>query len=265
MLEIIRLGGIGRGAISGERRGRGGRGGIGERSYYENNYDEKYYNNFEDETDFIEPSLEDLLLTPKIKDENIGKKEDKEKENDLTLIEFKKKNINKLYEDMVYYFSSPEILKKYKSNIDEEKYYDFYKDLDSEIFTIEQKERIKTILALPIISLDAIIKTRKLLNYKNILSIQTDVIKINEERKKLSTENNNSLREKLEEYSNLCLNEKDEYTILFYLSELKNEFENNLLDIESLGLVYFNYIENYLVLILNLIIKKLEQNKNKKI
>ena len=261
MLEIIRLGGIGRGATSEERRGRGGR---GERSYYENNYDEKYYDNFEDETDFIEPSLEDLLLTPKIKDENIGKKEDKEKENDLTLIEFKKKNINKLYEDMVYYFSSPEILKKYKSNIDEEKYYDFYKDLDSVIFTIEQKERIKTILALPIISLDAIIKTRKLLNYKNILSIQTDGIKINEERRKLSTENNNSLREKLEEYSNLCLNEKDEYTILFYLSELKNEFENNILDIESLGLVYFNYIENYLVLILNLIMKKLEQNKNKK-
>ena len=229
--------------------------------YYENYYDDYDDGKYDDESDLMEPSLEDLLSTPKITDANVNVEDDKDKENNLTRTEFKKKHINKLYEDMLYYFSSPEILKNYKSNIEEEKNYDFYKDIDSENFIIEQKERVKTILGLPKINLDSVIKSRKLVNYENIFQ---PILLENEEENKKKYINANLLRKKMKEYFDLCLNENDEIKILSYLNELKEEFKKNLLDIEILGLVFFNYIEDYLVQILTLIAKKLDQNKNKK-
>ena len=106
---------------------------------YDDDYDDDYYNDsdeyYDDEANLIEPSLENLLLTPNmdnIDDDNIEIEEDEDIENNLTLTKFKKKHIKNLYEDMLYYFSSPEILKKYKSSIEEEKNYDFYKDIDSQ-------------------------------------------------------------------------------------------------------------------------------------
>ena len=67
----------------------------------------------------------------------------------------------------------------------------------------------------------------------------------------------------MEKCSNLCINEIVENKILSYLNELQEEFKKNLLDIKILGLVHFNFIENNLVLLLTLVTKKLDQNKNK--
>ena len=237
---------------------------------YDDDYDDDYYNDYDeyydDEANLIEPSLENLLLTPNmdnIDDDNIEIEEDEDIENNLTLTKFKKKHIKNLYEDMLYYFSSPEILKKYKSSIEEEKNYDFYKDIDSQNFINEQNERIKTILALPKMKLDSVVKSRKLVDYENIFFAKPEQLKINEENKK-KFRNINSLRVKMEKCSNLCINENVEVKILSYLNELQEEFKKNLLDIKILGLVHFNFIENNLVLLLTLVTKKLDQNKNKK-
>ena len=195
----------------------------GEEHFIDDDYDD---GKFDDEEDLIEPSLEDLLSSPKIfkiKDKNIVE-EDNDKESNLSLSEFKKKHINKLYEDMLYYFSSPEILKNYKSSIEDEKNYDFYKDLDSESFVVEQKKRVEIILELPKINLDSAIKSKKLVNYENLF--QPDLLKNDEENKKKYI-NIHLLRKKMKECFYLCLNENDEIKILSYLNELKEEFKKN--------------------------------------
>ena len=129
--------------------------------------DEDYKDENINEIDWMEPSLDNLISNHFINKEIINIYE--EKNENETLTEFKKNNINRLYEEMLCYFSSPEILKKYKSSvIDQDKNYLFYKDYISENFMIEQRERIKRISKLPKIKKDSIIKKRKLLNYENI-------------------------------------------------------------------------------------------------
>ena len=209
----------------------------------------------------IEPSLEDLLSTPIIKNVNKKKYEEKENEKKETLFEFKMKNIYELYVDMLYYFSSPEILKNRK--ITHRTKYDLYKDLDSENFIKEQKRRIKTILNLPGIGPDLVIKSRKLLNYRKIFSAELDGFNKDKDNE-AKFDNINILRTKMEKYSFLCLSENNETKILDYLNELKEEFKKVTIDIKILGLVHFNFIENNLVLLLTIIMNKLEKNKNKK-
>ena len=117
----------------GRGRARGGRGGRGgerrrrlPRRRDEYNYDD--YNDYDDndnQLDLIEPSLDNLLSTPQIFYSNIDKEDI---ENKLSLLDFKRRNINKFKEDLLYYYSSPEILKKFKTSIDVDKNYDFYKE-----------------------------------------------------------------------------------------------------------------------------------------
>ena len=192
---------------------------------------------------------------------NKKKYEGKENEKKETLFEFKMKNIYELYVDMLYYFSSPEILKNRK--ITHRTKYDLYKDLDSENFIKEQKRRIKTILNLPGIGPDLVIKSRKLLNYRKIFSAELDGFNKDKDNE-TKFDNINILRTKMEKYSFLCLSENNETKILDYLNELKEEFKKVTIDIKILGLVHFNFIENNLVLLLTIIMNKLEKNKNKK-
>ena len=258
----------GRGVRRGERRRRLPR----RRDEY--NYDD--YNDYDDndnQLDLIEPSLDNLLSTPQIFYSNIDKEDI---ENKLSLLDFKRRNINKFKEDLLYYYSSPEILKKFKTSIDEEKNYDFYKDLDSENFIIEQKKRIETIMALPKLNLDSVIKTRKLSKYENIFCIQPNSVnqrddyyennrrENKDEETKAKLISANSIRKKMDEISNLCLNEKEETKILSQLRNLNENFKNNKIDIESLGFVHFQFIENNLVLLLTVIFQKFAQNKNSK-
>ena len=62
-------------------------------------------------------------------------------QNMVSLKKFKEKNVNKFYEDILYYCSSPEDLKNYKRSTEEEKNYEFFKDLESEEFLACQNKR----------------------------------------------------------------------------------------------------------------------------
>ena len=222
--------------------------------------DEDYKDENINEIDWMESSLDNLISNHFINKEiNINE----EKNGNQTLTEFKKNNINRLYEEMLCYFSSPEILKIYKSSvIDQDKNYLFYKDYISENFMIEQRERIKRISKLPKIKKDSIIKKRKLLNYENIffsspLDSETDDFKENHIEV-------NNLRIEMEKYSQLFFNENDNIKLLSYLKNLIKEFSKAKLDVYYLGLVHFNFIENNLVLLLTIIKNKLDKKKNKK-
>ena len=226
------------------------------------NEDENYpYEEYNDEyintINWSETFLDNLISNP-----NINKmRNNNEEENDSQILtEFKKNNINRLYEEIILYFSSPKILKKFKSGlIDEEKNYVFYKDLASENFMIEQKERIKRISKLPKLKQVSRITKRKLLDYKNIFFSTT----FSDEYYKTKFDEANTLRAKMEKYSYLCLKENDDNKILSYLKKLKAEFSKALLDLDFLGLVHFNFIENNLVLLLTIIKNKFYKNKNK--
>ena len=222
---------------------------------------ENYCDDDINEIDMLELTLDDLISNPNI---NQALNNYEEKDDNPTLREFKKNNVNRLYEEMLHYFSSPEILKKFKrSVIDKDKNYVFYKDFVSENFMIEQRQIIKRISELPKIKKNSIIKKRKLLDYKNIFFTRPNDSEIDEDYKIKFIEVNN-LRTEMERYSFLCLNENDDAKLLSYVKELKKEFSKTLINIETLGLVHFNFIENNLVLLLTIIKNKLDQNKNKK-
>ena len=185
------------------------------------NLSEDYNDENINEIDCMELSLDSLISNPII---NQTVDFNEEKNDKQTLAEFKKNNINRLYEEMLCYFSSPEILKKYKSSvIGENKNYIFYKDFISENFMIEQKQRIKKISELPKINQDSLIKKRKLLNYKNIFFTSPIASKITDLNKIIFIEVDN-LRAAMEKYSFLCLNENDDTKILSYFKKLGEEF-----------------------------------------
>ena len=150
-----------------------------------------------------ETFLDNLISNP-IMGQRINIKE--EKNDNQTLFEFKKNIINKLYEEILLYFSSPELWKKFKSGLlDKEKNYEFYKDFDSEKFMIVQKERIKKISKLPKKKLYSRIKKRKFLEYKNLFFTYSSKM---EDEYKTKFNEVNTLRTEMEKYSYLCLNEK---------------------------------------------------------
>ena len=199
-------------------------------------------------------SLESLITLPFTLNIDEEKEVDNEKSS---IIAFKFKNMNKLLENILYYCSSPETLLHYKKNIDEENYYEFYKDLDCENFLLTQKKINKIISSLSKSDFNTLIKQTKLSNYNNFYS-KNSFIKNNESK----ITNSNFIRKKLEEFTLFYINEKDENKILTYLNELKNIFQKNKIDMQSLGITLFNYVENILCLILNLIRHKLTENKN---
>ena len=71
--------------------------------------------------------------------------------------------------------------------------------------------------------------------------------------------NANLIRKKMEEYGMLLLKENDENRMIKYLDELKDIFKKNEIDMKSLGLVHFNFIENNIGFFLNLILNKIKQ------
>ena len=202
--------------------------------------------------------LESLLLS--LIPENKAKKN--ESKNKLSLYDFKKNNLIKLEEDILYYCLSPQSLLNFKSIVDDQKNYEFYNDIDSENFMISQKERIKIILSLQL-KTDSFFKKSKLSNYENSFCAKASLIEYtNQNNSKMV--NSNLIRTKMKEYSDKIMNELDENKLFEYLKEMQDIFVNNIIDIESIGLVQFNFIENNIIHLLNLIFNKFEKSKHSK-
>ena len=203
-------------------------------------------------------TLESLLLSL-IPENEIKKKENK---NKLTLYDFKKNNLINLEEDILYYCSSPKSLLNFKSILDDQKKYEFYNDIDSENFMISQEERIDIILSLKL-NKDSFSKKSKLSNYKNSFCAKASLIEYTYQNNSKMV-NSNLIRTKMDEYSYKIINELDENKLFEYLKEIQDIFINNIIDMESIGLVQFNFIENNILLLLNLISNKFEQSKHSK-
>ena len=203
-------------------------------------------------------TLESLLLSL------ISEKETKKKEskNKLSLYDFKNNNLIKLKEDILYYCLSPKSLLNFKSILDNQQNYEFYNDIDSENFMISQEERINIILSLKL-NTDSFSKNSKLSNYKNNFCAKASLI-ANTYQNNSKMVNTNLIRVKMEEYSYKIINELDENKLFEYLKEMQNIFTINKIDMESVGLIQFNFIENNILLLLNIISNKFEQSKNSK-
>ena len=209
--------------------------------------------------DFSASSLEYLLSIPqRINPENNNEEEES---NKLSLYEFKQKNLNKLKEDLLYYYSSPDTLLNFKSSIEEEKIYDFYKNIDCENFMADQKERIKIILSQSQSNIDSQMKMTKLSSYKTNFCAKASLIDGSEE----SLINATLIGIKMDECSFLCSEKEiDENKIISSLYELKDTFEKKPINMKYLGLILFNSIEKNLIFILNLIENIFDEKNNTK-
>ena len=209
----------------------------------------------------IDPkSLEYLLSTPQIT--NSDDELQKENKTYLNLIDFQKGNLDDLKEDLIYYFSSPESLKHFKSSLDEEIKYEFYKDLECENFISAQKERFKQILSIKKSDMDSKMKISKLSNFNNNFCYKASLIQGKEQiSRKLI--NANLIGTKMDEsfflYSKQEINENK---IITYLNELRDIFTISNIDMESLGLIHFNFIEKNLISILKVMEIKLSSKKS---
>ena len=231
---------------------------LGRRGY---NYVDEFYDEYGARYDYYylntdnsinSNSLEYLISTPQIIN-TPGDQEEKKKK--LTLIDFQDKNLNKLKEDLILYFSSPESLAHFKTSLDEETKYDFYKDLDCENFIIAQIERFKKILLISDSdnNSQAQMKKSTLSNFNNSFCIKASLIQDRDptHQKLLNVK---LLGEKIEESSFLFSQQDlDENKIISYLNELKDIFVTKVIDMESLGLLHFSSIEKNLFFILRMI------------
>ena len=227
--------------------------------YIDNAYNDPLSDNELNQKMSINPnSLEYLISIPQII--NFGDfNQDIDREK-ISLNEFQQMNLDKLKENLVYYFSSPESLAHYKNILEEENKYDFYKDLNSENFISAQKERFNRISSISKSDLVATKKTNKLSDF-NDFCLEASIIRDNPEiHKKII--NANLIGIKMDECSYIySQKELDENSLLKYLKELKDIFTNNSIDMESLGLVHFNFIEKNLISILKTIENKLNVKK----
>ena len=198
-------------------------------------------------------SLEYLLSTPQIEDSY----EDNEEKKEVNL---QLKYLIRAKEDLVYYFSSPESLLNFKSCLEEEFNYKYYIDLDFYNFIIAQKERIKLILSISNSDIDSQIKIKKLGNYNTSFCVQASQIENISSSDLIKT---NLIRMKLDEffviYSDKAIGENK---LIDYLNELKGIFLVNIIDMKSLGLISFNFIESNMIHILELIERKLTEKNN---
>ena len=230
--------------------------------YIDNAYNDPLSDNELNQKMSINPnSLEYLISIPQII--NFGDfNQDIDREK-ISLNEFQQMNLDKLKENLVYYFSSPESLAHYKNILEEENKYDFYKDLNSENFISAQKERFNRISSISKSDLVATKKTNKLSDF-NDFCLEASIIRDNPEiHKKII--NANLIGIEMDECSYIySQKELDENSLLKYLKELKDIFTNNSIDMESLGLVHFNFIEKNLISILKTIENKLNVKKDKK-
>ena len=182
-----------------------------------------------------------------------------EYKNKLSLYDFKKNNLNKLKEDLLYYFSSPETIVNFQNNSEEE-LYDFYKNLDCENFISSQNERIKIILSKSYF--DSQMKNRKLSNFNNSFCVKASLI-TNREKYKNAIISTNLIELKYDELSFSINKEKiDENKIISLLYELKGIFNTHKIEMESLGFTFFKSVEKNLIFILNTIEDKLSKLNN---
>ena len=202
-------------------------------------------------------SLEYLLSIP----ERINPDSNNEEydNNKLSIYDFRKRKLDKFKEELLYYYSSPDTLLKFKSSIEEEKFYDFYKNIDCENFMDAQKERIKAILSQSKSNLDSQMKISKLSNYNNSFCAKATLI--NGDKEILI--NANLIGMKLDECYFWCKKKEiDENKLLSFLNDLQDIFEKKPIKMKSVGLIHFNFIENNLILILDLIENKFAEKNN---
>ena len=230
--------------------------------YYNDIYNGYQSENINPENSINSNSLEYLLSIPQITDSL----EDNQEENKskFSLLDFIKDNLNNLKEDLIYYFSSPESLSHFRSSLDEEIRYKFYKDLDSENFIISQKGRFKQILSNIKSNSYSQMKISKLSNFNDSFCIKTSLIQNNNEINN-KIKNANLIGIKMDECSYLYSEQViDDDKLINYINELKDIFAKNKIDMESLGLTHFNFIEKNLISILRLTENKLVKRKNTK-
>ena len=213
---------------------------------FQYNYNSKYI-----------PKVELILSYPQIKKDFTLPN----KKNKMKLIDFKKKNFMKLKEDILFYCSSPKALENYKNKADEENY-EFFVDIESEYFMACQEERFKIIKSIFESKNCPLIKTKMLSNYETSFCAKASFVEKTFETKLI---NSNIIRAKLKEYSKKIINKINVNEVLNLFKELKTIFQKNALDMEYLGLIQFNFIENNVILLLNLIHNKIEQEKNTKL
>ena len=201
--------------------------------------------------------LEDLIYFPK----KIYPKSEEEDLNILSLSKFKEMNINKLKEEIFYYCSPPEILAKLRQNADEDKNYEFYQDLNSEIFLFSQKEKNK-LLSNKNIKLKSLNKSPKLSNYNDYLCLKMSESPEGEDpqEKKRQIENANLIISKIEDITLIYKDEKEK--IFEELRELEKIIRENKIEMKSLGIVFFSSIENNLCILMNILIDEFEKEEN---
>ena len=223
------------------------------------NYNNSILNEHQLENKINSNSLEYLLSKP----QEIGNDNEIKNKTKLSLIDFQKRNLDNLKEDLIYYFSSPESISHFKSSLDEEIQYEFYKDLDSENFLIAQKERFKQISSISEENSNVQKKISKLSNYNNSFCYKASLIQDKNQKNIEKLINANLIGKKMDESFFLySQQEKDENKIIIYLNNLKNIFSEKNIDMESLGLIHFNFIEKNLISILRVAENKLLIKKN---
>ena len=202
--------------------------------------------------------FEDLINFPK----KIFPKDDEEETNTSHLTHMSLMNVNKLLEDIFYYCSPPETLKKLSQNTEEEKTYEFYQELNSENFIYAQKTRNKILTDLNT-KIKSLIKAQKLSNFNDSLSIKMSNLPkgANEQEKNNQIKNAYLIINKIEEIR-MIYKEINDNEILEELKNLKEIIINNKIELKILGFLTFNSIENNLCSLLNLIIDELDKKKD---
>ena len=230
--------------------------------YIDDYYNDSHQNNvINQEMSLNSNSLESLLSIQQISD--LGDVNQEIRRKKYTLNDYFQRNMNDLKEDLVYYFSSPDSVIHYKNNSEEEIRYDFYKDLDNENFISAQLERFKRILSISKSNSDSQMKKSKLSDFNNNFCLKSSLIKDNAEiHKKIINANLIGIKmdEALFKYSN---QNTEENSLITYLKELKDILTNNIIDMESLGLVHYGFIEKNLIFILRTIENRLFIKKDK--
>ena len=203
----------------------------------------------------------DLINFPKKLYEN--KKDIDTENNILPLKEFKQEKINKLKEDIFYYCAEPEILSKLNNNVDDEKRYKIYKDLNTKNFLFSLKIK-NMILNDKETKLKSLTKQRKLSNYIKDLPkklIKNDLNEQEKEEQRLQIGNLHLISNKIDEIFS-CYKEKENEEILNDIKELEKLISENKVNIKYIGFVTYNLLESNLCTLLESIINKFDRIEN---
>ena len=176
--------------------------------------------------------------------------------NSLKLIEFKKFKINQLKEDIFYYCSSPKNLLNYKKIDIKETKYESYKDLEIENYMLCQKERSDIILKCEDINSSQI-------NNDDINFYVENCFLENNRQNKLIMKEIYLLSQKLNKYNFIELKDMDNNKIIAYLKEIIDILKmKNDISPFGCGIINYNMIINNIILIIEIISNKYNDNKN---